>query len=149
MKNTKLKKEKKPRKKLTPEQRKKAWIHRRKNSRMSENEKRIAKHLRNIGVIYEREYCNPALLNPKTGYNLFIDFYLPDLNIAIEFDGSYHYSPVDGEVKLQAQKERDKIKNKFCIDNKIWLLRIPFFYRADLEKIISEYIERVKAKENK
>lgn len=47
------------------------------------------------------------------------DFYLPDYNICIEYNGRQHYSVVKnnffgGEEKLISRQKRDKIKVKFC-----------------------------------
>ena len=62
--------------------------------------------------------------------NLFLDFYLPDYNIAIECQGRQHFEPVDfsgngekyaiNEYKLL--QERDNIKNKLCKEHKIKIL---------------------------
>lgn len=41
-----------------------------------------------------------------------------------------------GRTTLIETKERDEIKNKFCLDNKIKLLRIPFNKYDDIEKIL-------------
>lgn len=115
---------------------------------MSDGEKRIARYLRNNGIVFIREYHCPELINPQTGYNLFIDFFIPDLSIAIEYDGSYHFRAVESEAKLKSQKGRDKIKNHFCAGHNIWLLRIPWYRSIDLEQIICDYIDKVKGKRN-
>jgi very-short-patch-repair endonuclease len=57
------------------------------------------------------------------------DFYLPDYNICIEYDGEQHYKiikkfgGVNNFIKI---KKRDKIKTEYCIKNKIKLLRIKY-----------------------
>ncbi len=69
------------------------------------------------------------------------DFYLPELNTIIEYDGIHHFEPVEywgGEDNLTKIKENDKIKNKFCKDNSINLLRIPYTEFINIEKILSE-----------
>lgn len=55
------------------------------------------------------------------------DFYLPEQNICIEVDGQQHYDShsIYSNVNL---KEYDEIKNNFCEQNGIKLLRIPFWY---------------------
>ena len=63
------------------------------------------------------------------------DFYLPDHNIIIEFDGEHHYFPVnfngitDEHAKLSYEqtKKHDKIKNYYCEDNGIDIIRIPYW----------------------
>ena len=48
---------------------------------------------------------------------LFLDFYLPDYDIAIECQGIQHFQPVDyfgGEESLNNTKRRDKVKKELC-----------------------------------
>ena len=67
------------------------------------------------------------------GRKLRFDIYLPTFNLCVEYDGECHYTPIysksiDGyEAFLNSQK-RDNIKNKFCEDNNIGLVRIPYTY---------------------
>jgi len=53
------------------------------------------------------------------------DFYLPDHNICIEFDGRQH---TDTKSKYYSINliHNDQIKNKYCIDNNIKLIRISY-----------------------
>ena len=67
------------------------------------------------------------------------DFYLPDYNLLIEFDGIQHYEirghfgGYDGFVDT---KIRDTIKNIYCKDNNIDLLRIPYWDYKNIENIL-------------
>lgn len=57
------------------------------------------------------------------------DFYLPDYNICIEYDGEQHYRPVNrfgGDDKFLKVKKRDKIKTNYCMINNITLFRIKY-----------------------
>ena len=57
------------------------------------------------------------------------DFYLPEFNTCIEFDGRQHFEVVDafGGIKdFEKLKINDIIKNKYCSDNGIRLIRIKF-----------------------
>jgi hypothetical protein len=61
------------------------------------------------------------------------DFFLPELNTIIEFDGAGHFQPIRASVKtIDGQIKRDKIKNKYCNDNNIKLIRIPYTLPYDL-----------------
>lgn len=68
------------------------------------------------------------------------DFYLPDFNVLIEFDGGQHYKIIkhfggfDGFVD---RKIRDTIKNIYCKDNNIKLIRIPYWDFDNIEEILS------------
>lgn len=61
------------------------------------------------------------------------------LFMLIEFDGIQHFKPIEvfgGEKAFQYTKNNDKIKNKYCKDNSIRLLRIK--YNDNIEKVLSE-----------
>ncbi len=61
---------------------------------------------------------------------------LPDFNICIEFDGEFHYKPLMGIDEFAKGYVRDEIKNKYCAENNIYLIRIPYWEKENLEKII-------------
>jgi very-short-patch-repair endonuclease len=55
------------------------------------------------------------------------DFYLPTKNICIEFDGEQHFNSIScfgGIDSFEKIKIRDKIKNDFCYDSNITLIRV-------------------------
>ena len=57
------------------------------------------------------------------------DFYIPSANMAIEYDGEQHFRSVDyfgGDKKFEERINYDKIKNQYCDDNDIFLVRIPY-----------------------
>jgi Zn finger protein HypA/HybF involved in hydrogenase expression len=95
----------------------------------SKGEKLVAKILKEKSVNFVRQkrfkYCKNKAVLP-------FDFYLPDLNVLIEFDGAQHFYPwrlKDTEVaklKLKKTQENDLIKTEFCKKNEIKLLRIRF-----------------------
>ncbi len=64
------------------------------------------------------------------------DFYVNNKYI-IEYDGETHYqSNLHGwydKSHLKAQQERDIIKNQWCKDNNIPLIRIPYTHLNDLK----------------
>lgn len=65
----------------------------------------------------------------KNKFQLPFDFYLPDYNICIEYDGKQHFEPVDlfgGEDGFAKRQKNDNIKNKYCLEHNITLIRIPY-----------------------
>jgi Zn finger protein HypA/HybF involved in hydrogenase expression len=77
-------------------------------------------------IRYEREKTFEGCFNRK---KLRFDFYLPDLNTCIEFNGIQHYEPIEkfGGVKsLKYQINNDRIKYNFCISNGINLIIISY-----------------------
>lgn len=62
------------------------------------------------------------------------DFYLPKLNICIEYDGLQHYHSVEfwgGEERFKDRQINDQIKNQYCKDHDIQLIRIPYTQKKD------------------
>lgn len=106
----------------------------------SQAEEHINNFLYNYKYHYIRQYkfkdCRD--INP-----LPFDFYLPDFNIAIEYDGEHHYYPVNhGEnnkektiMKFKATKKHDGIKTNYCLKNDIKLIRIPYYKIDDYDDI--------------
>ena len=93
----------------------------------SKGELAIENYLKRKNISFEKEKTFPNLINPKTNYKLRFDFYIPNLKIAIEYDGKQHNESSNywgGSQGLQERQERDEIKNKWCKDNKIELIRI-------------------------
>ena len=77
------------------------------------------------------------------------DFYLTEYNICIEFDGRQHHKPVkfNGmDLKrateiFEKTKINDNIKNLYCKDNDIKLLRIPYWEKDNIEDILKSNIK--------
>ena len=68
---------------------------------------------------------------PDTNQMARFDFYLPDKNILIEYDGPQHekytnFSIWDTPEHLKYTQEHDAFKNQWCKDNNIKLIRIPY-----------------------
>lgn len=108
---------------------------------VSIGEEKLQKILTEIGIKYERQKTFKDLKNPKTNRALKFDFYLPDYNCCIEYDGKSHYESNGGwntEENFQKVKYRDSIKNSYCEKNNILLIRIPYF---DLDNIDKQYLK--------
>lgn len=76
--------------------------------------------------------------------NLHFDFWLPKQRIAIEYDGRQHYIPINyfgGFEAFQQQQERDRLKDQYCKDNHITLIRIP--YTISTNKQINNILSKV------
>jgi very-short-patch-repair endonuclease len=70
---------------------------------------------------------------------LSFDFYLENLNTIIEFDGIQHYEPIEyfgGLENFTYRKLNDEIKNEYCKNNNIRLIRIPFYDINRIEEIL-------------
>jgi len=92
----------------------------------SKGEKQIRIFLENNNFIFNYQQI---FKNCKNDRYLPFDFYLPDYNVCIEFDGLQHFKPIEyfgGKKYLQVIKYHDKIKTDFCMDNDIKLIRIKY-----------------------
>ena len=81
--------------------------------------------------------------SPKWLKRQIFDIYIPDYNIAVEYNGEQHYIPVGrygGEKSLIGQIDSDNKKRKIAIDNKCELFEIPYFYTKGQRQIIFEKI---------
>ena len=108
--------------------------------KLSKGENRIYNLLKGKGINYEVQYTFTDCMNIK---KLPFDFYLPELNICIEYDGEQHFKPIDffgGVETFEKLKINDNIKNTYCISNNIKLIRIPFYKYELIDYIIMKEI---------
>ena len=66
------------------------------------------------------------------------------LNCLIEFDGKQHFEPVNrfgGEKGFRQRQHNDQIKNQYCKDNNIKLIRIPYWDFDNIEDILNEELK--------
>lgn len=74
------------------------------------------------------------------------DFYLPDYNACIEYQGEQHYRAVEhfgGEDAFIIRKRNDKIKLKYCQQHKINLIIIP--YNKNIEEELNYFFNNLKS----
>ena len=75
----------------------------------------------------------------KNKHQLPFDFYIPSKRTCIEFDGIQHFQPIEhfGGIKAYEQlKQNDKIKNDYCEENYINLIRIRYDQIDKIEEIL-------------
>lgn len=71
------------------------------------------------------------------------DFYIPSMNTCIEFDGELHFEPIErfgGEERFKTYKLHDEIKNTYCKQQKIRLIRIPYWEIDNIEEILNSQL---------
>jgi len=92
----------------------------------SKGELKVFKYLKDKEIYFKNQYY---FKNCRNTLPLPFDFYLPDHNCCIEYDGIQHFKPIEyfgGEKSLENTKFNDKIKNEYCNKNNIKLLRIKY-----------------------
>ncbi len=103
----------------------------------SKGENKTLKYLETLNIEYIRQMKFDGCKGIRN--RLPFDFYLPNLNICIEYDGEQHFFNKEiwgGEKKLKKTQQNDQIKNQYCLDNNIKLIRIR--YDEDVEKVLNE-----------
>jgi hypothetical protein len=71
------------------------------------------------------------------------DFYLPMYNLCIEYDGQHHFKPIKyfgGEIAFKKTLLYDQIKNDYCKNNNISLIRIPYTDFYNIENILTNQL---------
>lgn len=102
----------------------------------SKGEMRITRWLEQykINNIPQKRFTNCSDIKP-----LPFDFYIPELNICIEYQGEQHYRPVnfggisDEEAynNFLVVRRHDEIKSNYCDQNNIQLICVPYFEDID------------------
>lgn len=100
-------------------------------------EKRIRKWLKENGISFIPQNEFNGLIGIGGG-NLSYDFYLPEHNLLIEYQGEFHDGKVNDYVKqnLEHQQEHDKRKKKYADQNRIKLLEIWYWDYENIEEIL-------------
>lgn len=110
-----------------------------KRKKDSQGEWKIAQILEGLKINYIEEHWFSTCRNPKTKKCLRFDFFLPNYNCCIEFDGEQHFkeTPYKNWDRLEEIQYRDRLKDQWCEKNGVALIRIPY---TDLNKISQFYI---------
>lgn len=64
-----------------------------------------------------------------------LDFYIPDLKLAIEINGIHHFKPIFGQEHLDLVQSHDKYKKEVCDKENIKLLIIENLYNKFTETV--------------
>lgn len=80
-------------------------------------------NLEKFDVNFEVEKTFEDLRNPDTDTKLRLDFYLPEIDVAIEFDGDQHFKQDNGIWNVEGLQMRDDVKDDWCAENDVHLIR--------------------------
>lgn len=92
----------------------------------------------------EREYK----IITERKFPQWLDFYIPSIKLAIEYNGEQHYRPIKnwgGEVGFEKAKERDAAKRRYCKSKGIVLVEIDgrkYKYNNLTNELVFEMIDR-------
>jgi len=105
----------------------------------SKGEINVIHTLVKLKLDFKRQQTYPDCVNVKC---LRFDFYVYH-GFMIEFDGIQHFKSIrifGGDTKYIIRVQNDHIKNKYCLDNNLPLLRISYMEFDSIDKIINDYI---------
>jgi len=113
----------------------------------SKGESRIENWLVSHELLYEPQKEFKGLIGLGYG-NLSYDFYLPNQNLLIEYQGIQHKQPIDfngegtekAKNNLKVQKEHDKRKKDYAINHNIKLIEIWYWDFDNIESILNKEI---------
>lgn len=113
----------------------------------SKGELNIKKWLMDNNIKYESQKTFEDCVNPKTNYHLKYDFYLPDFNTLIEYDGKQHYVYIkewtgDTKSEFENRQLKDKIKTRYAKNKKIKLIRIKYTIKS-IDKILRKKLKEI------
>ena len=103
--------------------------------------KTITNYLDKNNIEYIKEY---RFANCKDIKTLPFDFYLPKYNCCIEYDGQQHFKPngfSSGYEHFVKTVEHDRMKDQYCKDNNILLIRIRYDENTEIENILSNILK--------
>jgi hypothetical protein len=69
------------------------------------------------------------------------DFYFPEIQLCLEWNGRQHYESFDffgGDKAFEGNQLRDQIKRDYCKENNIRLLEIPHWEFKNIETILEK-----------
>lgn len=98
----------------------------------SKGEIKIENILQQNKIHYVKQKTFESCRFPETNALAKFDFYLPDFHMLIEYDGRQHFyyqentSGWNNKEHYERTKERDAFKNKWCEENNIKLVRVPY-----------------------
>lgn len=115
--------------------------------RSNSNENIVRNILLDLGFRVDSQY---RFNGCKDKYTLPFDMFLPEHNVLVEYDGEQHYFPVpfrgnafDAQISFEKTKLHDKIKDDFCVQNNIPLIRIPYWEKDNLKEYIVKKLSDV------
>lgn len=109
----------------------------------SKGERKIREHLKKNKIKFITQYVFRGLFGVQ-GNHLKFDFAILDtdkkLIKLIEFDGEFHFRDIYKDGTYENQVLHDQRKNKYCAENDICLLRIPYWHFEKIEDILDKEV---------
>ena len=110
----------------------------------SKGEKLIEEYLKQHDIIFETQKRFKDCVDQRP---LPFDFYLPEYNVLIEYQGAQHYMAtrrMGDEEGLIYRQKHDCIKREYCRTKKINLLEIPYTKFNHVSEILDNALQNIK-----
>lgn len=108
----------------------------------STKERLIKEYLTLLNIEFTTEKTF-SWLKTKENKNMYLDFFIPEKNLAIEYDGEQHFKYVKmfhkTEKEFERRKKLDVLKNELLKKHKVNIFRIPYTDNIDIEYIENIY----------
>lgn len=115
--------------------------------RFSKGEKKISEYVESKNIKYISQYKTKECKNiARLPFDFAIFNNNETINCLIEYDGEQHYQSKEffgGEEAFKQRQHNDQIKNQYCKDNNIKLIRIPYWDFDNIEDILNEELKEV------
>ncbi len=108
--------------------------------------------LKSVYNIVREIYPKEAIRQEETikidNKTLFLDIYIPRFKVAIEVDGQQHYEfnkfyHADAAAFIR-QKKNDKLKEEYCRESNISLVRIRYDEKVDKDILTNKIMEALR-----
>lgn len=107
------------------------------NNGGSKGENKIKEILEKNDIKFKKQYSFCDLLNENNKKLLFDFAIFKDKLCLVEYDGMQHYQPIFGEEEhFKTTQYRDGLKNKYCKEHNIKLIRIKYTEYYNIEEIL-------------
>lgn len=103
----------------------------------SRGEREIRKYLESNNIVFLPQHKFDDCRNIRP---LPFDFYIQKYNTCIEYDGQQHFSSISifgGEEQFKQTQINDNIKNCYCAEHNIKLVRIPYWDVNNIANILN------------
>ena len=110
----------------------------------SKGEESVEKYLKLNNIKYISQYEIQIDKNINFSGKAYIDFYLPEYNLFIEYNGKQHYVPLEyfgGQITFEHQVARDNYIKEYCDLHNINLLEISYKEFNDINNILKSNLK--------
>jgi hypothetical protein len=97
-------------------------------------------------------YKSSALKFKKSGRKIQLDIFVPQFNLALEYQGMQHYKSIKffgGDKQLAIRQKLDHEKREICFENGILLIEVSYTWKGSKSEIIRLITDALKNKQNK